>query len=208
MAQDIKNLIEKIQKEGVEAAQAKAKEIESRAQAKAKEIVDKAKAQADGLISEAKISIAKIEQGGRASLQQAGRDLLISLRKEISAMLDKVIADSVRESLNPEELVKIITAVIKEGKVKDKDQIIVSLKKEDQEKIEKGLLGEFKEEVKKGIVLKPSEDISGGFRISYDAGKSHFDFTDKALAEYFSLYVKPKIGEMLNGVSADEKKQE
>ena len=79
------------------------------------------------------------------------------------------------------------------------------MKKEDQEKIEKGLLAELKEEVKKGITLKPSEDIAGGFIISYDAGKSHFDFTDKALAEYFSLYLKPKIGQMLN--SEDEKKK-
>jgi V/A-type H+-transporting ATPase subunit E len=205
MAEDIKNLIEKIQKEGIQAAQDKAKDIESKALAKAREIVDKAKAQADNILAEAKDRIAKTEESGKTSLKQAGRDLLISVRKEISALLDKIVTLKVREALNPDELIRIITTLVKECKVKDKDQIIISLNKADLEPIEKGLLGELKEEVKKGITLRPSEDISGGFIISYDSGKSHFDFTDKALAEYFSLYLKPKIGEMLNSGPSEEK---
>lgn len=206
MAQDIKNLIEKIQQEGIQAAENKAKDIEGKAQQKANDIIAKAKDQADKIISEAKEQVAKMEESGKVSLKQTGRDLLISIRREIGAMLDKIIIANVRESLKPEELIKIIAAIIKESQVKDKDQIIISLKKEDKEKIEKGLLAELKEEVKKGIVLRPSDDISGGFIISYDAGKSHFDFTDKALAEYFSLYLKPKIGQMLNDNSANKKK--
>ena len=205
MAQDIKNLIEKIQQEGVQVAENKAKDIEGKAKDKANEIIAKAKSQAEKIIAEAKEQVAKMDESGKASLKQAGRDLLISVRKEIGAMLDKMITANVRESLKPDELIKIITTLVKESQVKEKDKIIVSLKKEDQEKIEKGLLAELKEEVKKGITLKPSEDIAGGFIISYDAGKSHFDFTDKALAEYFSLYLKPKIGQMLN--SEDEKKK-
>jgi vacuolar-type H+-ATPase subunit E/Vma4 len=45
--------------------------------------------------------------------------------------------------------------------------------------------------------VQPSEDISSGFIISYDQGKSYFDFSDKALAEYIAGYLKPQLSEIL-----------
>ena len=66
------------------------------------------------------------------------------------------------------------------------------------EKLEKGFLQELKEKVKSGITLKSTADISGGFTISFDSGKSHLDFTDHALAEYLSNYLKPKLKEILD----------
>ena len=47
--------------------------------------------------------------------------------------------------------------------------------------------------MEKKIILKPAEEISGGFTISFDNGKSCYDFTDKALAEYIGTYLKPKL---------------
>ena len=80
---------------------------------------------------------------------------------------------------------------------KKPSDIVVSLKKEDLESLEKGSMGELREAVKKGITLRPSDDISAGFIISYDAGKSQFDFTDKSLAEYIITYLKPKLKDVL-----------
>ncbi|PIW68507.1 MAG: V-type ATP synthase subunit E, partial [Candidatus Omnitrophica bacterium CG12_big_fil_rev_8_21_14_0_65_42_8] len=54
-------------------------------------------------------------------------------------------------------------------------------------------------EAKKGIVVRASDEISVGFTISFDAGKSQYDFTDKALAEYIGVYLKPKLSEILKG---------
>jgi len=51
--------------------------------------------------------------------------------------------------------------------------------------------------VKSGIVLKPSEQISGGFLISFDRGRSAYDFTDQGLAEYIGGYLKPKLNRIL-----------
>jgi vacuolar-type H+-ATPase subunit E/Vma4 len=198
MAEDIKNLIEKIQKEGVKAAEDKAREIEEKAKLCASQIIEKAKKQAEGIICDAKDRVAKTEDSAKASLKQSGRDLLIAVKTEVNNILNKLIASSVRQSLDAQELSKIITTLVKEHKGKDKEGIIVSLNKADLEKLEKGFLGELKEEIKKGITLKPSEDITGGFIISYDSGKSHFDFTDKALADYIGSYIKPKLSEILN----------
>lgn len=197
MAEDIRGLIEKIQEEGIKAGEDKASQIESQARDAAQDIIGKAKSEAQEIIAQAQEKAAKTEESTKTLLKQAGRDLILSLKKEIDSLLNKIIVSEVRQALTADEIIKIITALIKDYAKKDKEEIIISLKKADFEKLEKGFLTKLKEETKKAIVLKPLEDINGGFIISFDAGKSHFDFTDKALAEYISLYLKPQLREIL-----------
>ncbi len=195
MTEQIKDLIEKIQQEGVATAENKAKTIEDDAERKARDIIAEAKNEARKLIEDAAGKAAKMEENTKSLLKQAGRDLLLNLKEEINNTLNKIIIRDVRKSLTPQEIVKIIGRLIKdyaEGKSAD-----ISLNSEDYRIMEQGLLNELGEEIKKGITLKPSEDIAAGFIISYDAGKSFFDFSDKALAEYISLYLKPKLREIL-----------
>ena len=205
MAEDIQGLITKIQQEGIKIAEEKAKDIENEARRRAKEIVLEAEKQAQGLLVQAKDEVAKAEKGAKASLEQAARDLLLTLREEINAMLGRLILAQVRQALKPEELSKIITALIKEISSKDEGEIIVSLKEKDLEKLGKGLLSTLGNEAKKEITLKSSGEISGGFTISYDSGKSHYDFTDKAIAEYLSLNLKPKLAEALKKASSGDR---
>lgn len=195
MAEEIKDLIEKIQEEGVRVAEDKAREIEDAARGKADEIIKKARAEAERITAAAKEQVARMQESSQALLKQAGRDLMLSLRKEVNAMLDKLIVFGIRQALGPEELAKILTTLIKD--YSGKENIIISLKKEDQEKLEKGFLGALAQEVRKKVILRPSEDIQAGFIISYDNGKSSYDFTDEALAEYISSVLKPKLKEIL-----------
>ena len=197
MAEELKSLIEKIQVEGVQAAEEKARAIEEDARLKARVVFAEAKSSADKLIAEAKERIARMEEASTLSLKQAGRDTLISLKEEINSLLDKVIKSSIREAVPPAELGKIITNLIKDAKHTQKEGLEITLNKEDLGKIEKSFLGELKEEIKKGVTLKVSQDISAGFLISFDSGKSHFDFTDNALTDYLSAYLKPKLAEIL-----------
>lgn len=197
MAEQIKELIEKIQQEGIKAAEGKASQIENEAKRQADEMIKKAKIDAEKIIAQAKTEAAKIEQTTKISLKQAGRDLMLSLRKQINAMLDKIIVDSVREALNPGDLTEIITQLVKNYKSKEGENIIISVKKSNFKELEKDLLTKLGKEVKNQITLKAQDDILGGFIISYDAGKSHFDFTDEALAEYIGTYLKPKLKEIL-----------
>jgi len=197
MAEEIKDLIEKIQQEGIRVAEDKAKEIEAKARQQAEELLKKAKTEAEKIISQAKAETAKTQESTKVLLQQAGRDLMLTLRKEINTLLDRLIVSGAKEALRPEELTRIIASLIKNYHQKDQENIIVSLNKTDLEKLEAGLLSELGREAKKGITLKSQDEILAGFIISFDAGKSHFDFTDKALADYIGTYLKPKLKEIL-----------
>ena len=197
MAEDIKDLIEKIQQEGIKTAEDKAREIENQARLKAEEMVKKAKAEAEKLISTAQGQIAKEQESSQVLLKQAGRDMILSLRKEINDMLDKLIISAAKEALKPQELAKIISSLVKHYHEEAKANIVVSLNQDDLAKLEEGLLSELGREVKKGIILRAEEEIQAGFTISFDGGKSHFDFTDQALLEYIGSYLKPKLKEIL-----------
>jgi V/A-type H+-transporting ATPase subunit E len=197
MAEDIKDLIEKIQQEGVKAAEDKAKEIEGQAKQQAEELIKEAKAAAKKITADAQNQADKMQESAKISLQQAGRDLMLGLKKEISDMLGELIIYAAREALKPQELVKIIASLVKNYNEKDKENIRIELNKADFEKLEEGLFSELGREAKKGITLKGEDDILAGFTISFDAGKSRFDFTDRALADYIGARLKPKLKEIL-----------
>lgn len=189
--EDLKGLIDKINEEGVKAAEEKAAEILSHARKDAEAVIAKARSEAAKLGADAKDKNAKTEEATRALLKQAARDTLINLKKEIDAALQKVIIARVREALSADEISKAINSLIKDLTKEEHAKVVVSL--------ESAILNQLKDEIKKGITFKASDDISAGFIISYDNNKSHFDFTDKALAEYIGSHLKPKLAEILNG---------
>ncbi len=200
MAEEIKELIEKIRSEGVRAGEDKAKAIELDAVKRARQIINDADVESKRILSEARESISRSEESSRSSLKQAARDCILGLKKEILAVLNRITLSHVHKTLTIEETGKLIAHLLKECKAKDKGGVIISLKKEDAEKLAGVFMPELSEELKKNLVLKPSEDIHGGFTISYDHGKSYYDFTDKALAEYIGSYIRPKLFSILKDI--------
>jgi V/A-type H+/Na+-transporting ATPase subunit E len=197
MPEEIRDLIEKINQEGIKAAGEKADSIEAEAQQKAAAIISQAKIEADRIISDAKDRISLEDERERALLAQAGRDLLLSLRKEINAMLGLIVVSDIRQALTPEALFRLLIEVVRNYNSAERSDSTVSLNKKDLELLEKHYLDKLRQETEGDIVLKPGEDIRGGFTISFDRGKSWYDFTDKALAEYIGTYLKPKLNKIL-----------
>ena len=197
MAEEIRDLIEKINQEGIKAAEEKAQNIEAAAKQRADDILAQARLEAGEMIAVAKDRIHREDEKGKTLLAQAGRDLLLSLRKEINAMLGRIVVSDIHQVLTPEALFKLLSEVVKNYKAGESSDITVFLNKEDLEHLEKNFLNKLREETKKKIILMPAEEISGGFTISFDSGKSCYDFTDKALAEYIGTYLKPKLNKIL-----------
>ncbi|MDD1708723.1 MAG: hypothetical protein LUQ33_06100, partial [Methanoregulaceae archaeon] len=80
MPEEIRDLIEKINQEGIRAAEEKAKTIEDEARQRSDAILSKARAEADAMISAASERIRREDEKEKVLLAQAGRDLLLSLR--------------------------------------------------------------------------------------------------------------------------------
>jgi V/A-type H+/Na+-transporting ATPase subunit E len=197
MAEEIRDLIEKINQEGIKAAEEKAQNIEAEAKQRADDILAQARLEAEEIIAAAKDRIRREDEKGKILLAQAGRDLLLSLRKEINAMLGRIVVSDIQQVLTPEALFKLLLEVVKNYSAGESSDITVLLNKEDLETLEKNFLHKLREETKKKIILRSAEEISGGFTISFDSGKSCYDVTDKALAEHIGTYLKPKLNQIL-----------
>jgi vacuolar-type H+-ATPase subunit E/Vma4 len=197
MPEEIRDLIEKINQEGIRAAEEKARTIEDEARQRSDAILSHARTDADAMISAANERILREDEREKALLAQAGRDLLLSLREEINAMLRRIVVSDIRQGLSPERLFGLLSEIIRNYNAKEGSDIIVSLNKKDLELMEHHYMDRLRQEAARGITLQPGEEIQGGFTISFDSGKSCYDFTDKALAEYIITYLKPKLKKTL-----------
>lgn len=199
MAEKLKELLEKINQEGVKQAEEKAKAIESKAKKDAERLLEDAKIQAQRIVQEAKTEAEKIAGIRETALRQAARDLLLSLKDEIREILDRVISAETLKSMSHEDMVAILGNLIEryvETNAASSD-IEVLLKKEDLGRLKDAFIGKLKNKLKDGIKFKPSPNINAGFSISFDKGKSFFDFTDEGLAEALSAYLSPEISKLL-----------
>ncbi len=196
MSPQIQELIDKIRSEGIEAADTKAKEIEEKAQATADKIIESAKQKAERILAEAKNDVKKLEDSSNMALAQASRDMILSLRKKIEEMLGRIMESSIRDSLDQEKLVAILTQVIEET-VKEKSGVEIVLSEKDLKVLKEGFIAKLQKKMKQPVTFKSSQDIGKGFTISYDEGRSCFDFTDVSLAEYLSHYLNAHVGEIL-----------
>ena len=199
MSQQVQELIDKIKNEGVQAAEQKASEIEDNAHKKAEEIIRSAQEKADDIIRKAEHDTKKMEESTDMALKQASRDTLLSLRQEIEKTLQKVVQKEVSDALTSDSLSSIIATVIKgfaDSKSEDVD-IQVVLNKKDLDKLKDGAIAKLQKQVKGSFKVQSSSDASKGLLISFDGGKSIFDFSDESLTEYFCTYLNAQAASLL-----------
>ena len=108
MEVQVKELIDRIKSEGIKEAEKKAKEIEGEAHKNAQSIIADANKKAQEIVENAKAEAEKFEITGKHALTQAGRDLILTLRSEITAIFDTLIGKEIKESLTTDVLKEVI----------------------------------------------------------------------------------------------------
>ena len=199
MSQSVQELIGKIRKEGLEAGRKQAEEIEAQAREKAESLITEARAEAQRIVARAVAERDKAERATRASLQQAARSTLISLEQSIDARLTRIIRKDVREALTGERLAELIAMLATEyvSSTSGAQDVEVVLSEENCKQLRDGLLARLQESLKGGITIRSAHDVGAGFTISFDGGKSGFDFSEEALARHLGGYASDQVAELL-----------
>ena len=199
MSQQVQELIDKIKTEGIQKADKQASHIKAEAQKKADHIIAEANKKSEQIISDASSRVKKMEEATTMALKQASRDTLLSLRREIENILKRIVTSEIDKTLSAEQLSNVITEVAKNalGTEQTSQDILVAVNKDDYEQLKNGFLTRLKKEIKEPIKLESSNDIGRGFSISFDGGKSSFDFSDESLAEYLSTFLNAQVSELV-----------
>ena len=194
----LKELIEKIKTDGVKNAEEKSAEIIRKAEIKSAEIIDNANKEAQVIKEAGKAEAERSKQSGKEALKQAGRDLLLDVRSQMSDLYSGLLKSGTAESLSGKALTEGIASIIKNWKG-DLEDLSVLVSENQLSEIEKELKSKMAKELKDGLEIKPFKGASSGFRVSEKDGKAFFDFTDEVLADYLSRYLNTSISETLKG---------
>ena len=68
----------------------------------------------------------------------------------------------------------------------------------DLKKLNGGFVKKLQDKLKdQSIEFRASEDITKGFTISFDSGKSSYDFSDESLAQYLTSFLNDQISALV-----------
>ena len=199
MAEQLENLLQKIQDEAVTKADETAKQKMSEAEKKASEIITEAEKKAESIVNNAEKKAELFVVNGKKSLEQAARDVLIYLRKSIDNQFEALVRDSVSEIVPIEVVQEILIKLATEARTKgtSAEGIRIFLSPNEYESLTAFYIKRFHEAVKKGAEFHPMPEIKAGFRICLRDKDLEYDYSDNVIVEMLSNLINPALDEIL-----------
>ena len=194
----VKKICEVLKRETLEPAIREAEEIVVAARAEAEKVLDKAKKKASKMVEDAQKEIDRRQNVFQASLSQACRQALDTLKQQIeeklfNPKLNEVIARPMGDPKIISQLITtIINAIEKEGTKTDLSVVVPAHipAREINELLAREIIERLKE---KSVVLGP---IKGGIEVKMHQDKITIDMTDKALRELVAGYIRKDFREL------------
>lgn len=202
---NLNDLIQKIKSEGIDEAERKSEEIIKEARRAASEILNKARQDASSITEEVEEEIRKREESSKIALEQAARDIILSIRTSLTEIFNSLIKKEYQNVLSGKILETVLLKLIEgwqKNEMGDTD-IELFLSESDRDALFEGFLSKLKEEIKSGIELKIHPDIEGGFRIGMKGSHVYYDFTDKGIADILAEYLNPRFYNFIDSLRKD-----
>jgi V/A-type H+/Na+-transporting ATPase subunit E len=195
MAQELQSLLEKIQQEGLAKAESQAQVLLQSARKQADQILSEARAAADATRAKAEQDGAVFAERARASLNQAARDVVLSVSNMLTATLRDLVLRDVRTALTPDALQKMLESVVAAyfSNPEEERQIDLLLKPDQADKLRAFLLGRFKDQLRGGLQVKGDSSVLAGFKVNVTDEKVQHDLTDAAIADALSQLLRPQV---------------
>ena len=208
MSEDLQHLLTKIKTEAVDQAEQQAADIVGQAEKKAAALVQEAKEQALRHMEKAEKDSVQFENRSTQSIQQAARDVLISLRQEIEKALGNLVRATVDKSLEPAPLAdllgKAVQAYLTQGQVEGGLEVVLS--PSDQKALAASFKKQFGDQLKGGLEIGSDEGLLKGFRITTGKEDGYHDFSDEALTEALAHFLRPHLAEAVRTASPEPRR--
>lgn len=210
MAEELQALLDRINEQGIQKADAEREQRLEQAQEEAQKIITDARKEAEDIVSEAQEQAELLTEKGRASLRQAARDTVLSLRERLQERMAAVAERAVAEDLHPEALADFIASMIQQQTPEgtEASDIEAQVPKDKAEEIRKHLMRRLGDDLREKCEITPLPEMGGGFRLSLQEGAVYYDFSDKALADVLCTFLNPALAEIIKPALANDKESE
>ena len=186
--EELQSLLEKINREGVEKAEAEAAKIIAEAHAKADAIVKEASQNASKTIADAEKDAAAFAERAAESVRQAARDTVISVRDAVTAMLEKLLVANVNAALADEKTAATLVSKALED-VCGNAEIAACAQIADALKAQLATRGEIK--------VVTDETAESGFSVKIDNGRIEHSFTGEVIAGELAKRLRSDLAALL-----------
>ena len=194
----LQELIDKIKKDGVSSAEAKAEKIVSDAENQAAQIVQEAQKKSEDMIKNAKAEIARLEKASEDAITQAGRNMLLGFKDGLLEELNKIVQAESAAAFSKDVLVKLVPETVKAWtKNTDTSELSVLLSEKDCKELESEFKAALKAEIAKGLEIKTDKTLSKGFRIGVKNGAAYYDYSAESVADLFAAYLNPRVAAIM-----------
>lgn len=191
MAEELQQLLEKIQHDGVEKANAEAATILAKAKADAAAILKDAESTAAALRAQAETDAKAFEERAQKTISQAARDTVLEVKDAIGRMLEKLLAKDVAAALaDPSEAAKLALAAVNE--LGSNADVAAG------EKLAAALKAQLAADAKAGVKVVLDESVGTGFSIRLDGGRVEHDFSESAIVAALAKRLRPDLAKLVN----------
>lgn len=195
MAEQLQSLLERIQKDGVEKADAEAARIVQEARNASARTLREAEEKAATLVKKAEKDGELFAERGRRAVEQAARDVILSVHQAVTKTVETLVRGDVAGALAPEQVAGLIATLVKGYAAGETAQAVVP--QDQQAAILKHVQSRLGQEAAKGLTLQGDARVLAGFRISKTGSKVEHDFTDAAITEAICKLLRPGLAELV-----------
>ena len=199
MPEELQSLLERIHKDGVEKADGEAAKIVEEARTKSAEITSEAERKAEETRQQAEKDADVQAERGRRALEQAARDVVLSVGSSLDKLLESLVSKKVAAEMKGDTLRDLIVNVVQTYTKAGPDgaRLDVLLPEEKREEIGKAVLSILSKELSSGVEIRGDGSVVSGFRVSMEDNRIEHDFTGEAIADALCQLVRPHLGEIV-----------
>ncbi len=191
MAEELQQLLEKIQHDGVEKANAEAAAIISKAKAEAEACKKAAAEEAAAATAKAEAEAKASAERAEKTIQQAARDTIREVKNALDALFENLLAKNVNAALStPGEAAKIALDAIRSLNADDAEVAA-------NEKLAAALKAQLAADAAKGVKVVLDPTVGSGFSIRLDGGRVEHDFSEAAISAAIAKRLRPALAALL-----------
>ena len=192
MAEELQQLLEKIQRDGVDKANAEAKAIVEKANAEAKAIVEKAKEEAAAATAKADADAKAFAERANVTIKQAARDVVLEVKDGVGRLFEGLLAQNVKAALADNAAALAAEAIKALGAGTDA-QVAANAQ------LAEALRAQLAANAAKGVTVVTDESVGTGFSVRLDGGRVEHDFSEKTIVAALAKRLRPDLAKIVEG---------
>ena len=191
MAEELQQLLEKIQRDGVDKANAEAAAIVAKAKEEANALVKKAQEDAAAAEAKGKADAEAYAARAKETISQAARDTVLKVKQDVMELLKKLLLQNVTAALAT-EAVPLAADAVKELVTGSATAEIAAAPK-----LVDALRAQLAAQAQGGVKVVSDETTGAGFTVKLDNGRVEHDFTDAAISDALAQRLRADLAALL-----------